>query len=190
MMQFVRLHRMPAVLLGGALAALALSSPAKADQPDPNFALAASLLGQIISASVAHPQAVQATPVAPQAAAPQVAAPQANTARVAAQPNEVEEAAWSTTAQAHNGENGARFPYHCPAHGMAYSIYGTGIYTDSSAVCTAAVHAGLIGFAHGGIVTIEMRPGQNDYTSSHHNGVSSLHWASWNSSFVFVTPGN
>lgn len=185
MMQFVRLHRMPAALLGGALAALALSSPAKADQPDPNFALAASLLGQIISASVAHPQTAQATPAASQAAAPQ-----ANTARVAAQPNEVEEAAWSTTAQAHNGEVGARFPYHCPAHGMAYSIYGTGIYTDASAVCTAAVHAGLIGFARGGVVTIEMRPGQNDYTSSHHNGVSSLHWGSWNSSFVFVTPGN
>ncbi|MEP7159081.1 MAG: LCCL domain-containing protein, partial [Chloroflexota bacterium] len=59
---------------------------------------------------------------------------------------------------------------------------------DDSSVCTAAVHAGLITFAAGGSVTIEIQPDAVTYTGSERNGVSSGSWSTWYGSFVFVTP--
>jgi hypothetical protein len=81
---------------------------------------------------------------------------------------------------------GARFVYTCPANGTPFNIWGTDVYTDDSSVCTAAVHVGLITFASGGSVTIEMRAGQSSYAASTRNGVTSTAYGSWLGSFVFL----
>jgi hypothetical protein len=81
-----------------------------------------------------------------------------------------------------------QFDYDCPPAGVADTIWGTDVYTDDSSVCTAAVHSGLITLAEGGAVTIEMRPGRDSYAPSTRNGIESLAWGQWSSSFRFVEP--
>ncbi len=80
---------------------------------------------------------------------------------------------------------GTRVTYRCPAGGTAYTVWGTDVYTDDSSVCTAAVHAGKITFAQGGVVTFEMAPGQNSYQGTTRNGVTTDDWGSWERSFIF-----
>ena len=63
---------------------------------------------------------------------------------------------------------------------------GVLIYTDDSSIGTAAVHAGIIDFETGGIVTIEIRPGQESYQGSTRNGVTTEDYGSYAGSYVFV----
>ncbi len=94
---------------------------------------------------------------------------------------------WSATATGFRGRNGERFSFACEPKGtLARSVWGTGVYTDDSSVCAAGVHAGLITFARGGTVVIEIRPGRSSYTGSTRNGVSSKSYGSWGGSFVLV----
>jgi hypothetical protein len=99
---------------------------------------------------------------------------------------------WNANATAYRGQNGARYVFTCPFYGTAASVWGTDVYTDDSSVCTAAVHAGLITLAGGGSVTIEIRPGQDAYSGSTRNGITSSSYGSWVGSYVIVaaTPGN
>ncbi|MEA2166269.1 MAG: hypothetical protein QOK37_4396 [Thermoanaerobaculia bacterium] len=92
---------------------------------------------------------------------------------------------WSTKADRHRGENGRRFTYDCPADGERHNVWGSGPYTDDSSICTAAVHAGVIGW-DGGTVTIEIRSGRTSYRGSRRNGVESHNYGRWTGSFVFV----
>jgi hypothetical protein len=78
-------------------------------------------------------------------------------------------------------QNGQRTTYTCPAGGdpgtFDSRIYGTDTYTDDSSVCVAAVHAGLISFAAGGTVSVQVqRPGLAYYTGSLRYGVTSNNW--------------
>ena len=68
---------------------------------------------------------------------------------------------WTATAHSLPANAGSRLVYVCPANGRPDQVWGTTIYTDDSSVCTAAVHAGLITVADGGIVTIEHLPGRS-----------------------------
>ena len=61
---------------------------------------------------------------------------------------------WSANAVAFRARTGERFAYTCPGGGTVGTVYGTGLYTDDSSVCTAAIHAGLISLAAGGTVTM------------------------------------
>ena len=97
---------------------------------------------------------------------------------------------WYTGPMAHRGANGQRFTYNCPPNGAQGPLWGTGIHTDDSSVCTAAVHAGLITFASGGTVTIEIRPGQSSYPGSPGSGgVTSRDWGAYDGSFTVVGGG-
>jgi hypothetical protein len=101
---------------------------------------------------------------------------------------------WNATAAAFRGKNGSRYVFTCPSYGAANSIWGTDVYTDDSSVCTAAVHAGLINLAGGGVVTIEIRPGESSYASTTRNGITSTSYGPWTGSYVIVgatpaTPG-
>lgn len=93
---------------------------------------------------------------------------------------------WPATAQSHADRIGERLTYQCPPDGVSWFIYGTDVYTSDSSVCTAAVHMGLITFAQGGVVTIEMRPGQDSYVGSNRNDVHSAQYGHWEASYVFV----
>lgn len=95
-------------------------------------------------------------------------------------------ATWALTPSLHRTAVSGHFTYVCPANGAAGTVWGSDVYTDDTSICSAAVHAGKITAGDGGVVTIEMRPGQQSYESSERNGVKSTTYGSWGGSFVFV----
>jgi hypothetical protein len=74
----------------------------------------------------------------------------------------------------------------CPPGGAGGSVWGTDIYTDDSSICEAAVHAGVIRRAEGGVVHFERLGGQPSFQGSQRNGVSTLSYPTWPGSFRFV----
>jgi hypothetical protein len=67
-------------------------------------------------------------------------------------------------------------------------LWGSGIYSDDSALATAAVHAGVLKPGQSGIVTIEIMPGQTAYEGSESNGVTSQSYGTWDGSYRIVQP--
>lgn len=63
----------------------------------------------------------------------------------------------------------------CPPGPHDLPIWGSGIYTGDSHICTAAVHAGVIG-PEGGEVTVMEVPQPDEYPSTTANGVTSRSW--------------
>ncbi|XP_024286595.1 macrophage mannose receptor 1 [Oncorhynchus tshawytscha] len=64
---------------------------------------------------------------------------------------------------------------HCPA-GCAqvlYTVYGSGVYRGDSNICAAGIHAGVILNDIGGDCTMLKEPGQNFYSGSTKNGITS-----------------
>jgi hypothetical protein len=73
----------------------------------------------------------------------------------------------------------------CPGGFSQGSVWGSGPYTGDSDVCTAALHAGVIG-PDGGKVLATAAEGQQSYTGSMVNGVTTRDWGSYPNSFVFA----
>jgi hypothetical protein len=64
----------------------------------------------------------------------------------------------------------------CPplgSGGMLISLWGDGPYAGGSAVCRAALHAGVITREEGGAVRVDRQPGQDTYPSTTANGITS-----------------
>ncbi|MCH7490782.1 MAG: hypothetical protein IID05_08805 [Gemmatimonadetes bacterium] len=95
---------------------------------------------------------------------------------------------WRADASEMRGWGGGGFQatFACPAGGQARTVWGSGTYTDDSSICTAAVHQGLITFAEGGVVTVEIISGQSEYESNTRNGVETWSYGSWSGSFRFI----
>lgn len=73
----------------------------------------------------------------------------------------------------------------CSAEAAAQGgVWGDELYTDDSAICRSAVHAGAIG-PEGGIVWVFERPGLNSYPASTRNGVAGSSWGMWRRSIAF-----
>ena len=77
--------------------------------------------------------------------------------------------------------------FSCPPEVGQASVWGTDVYTDDSSVCSAAVHAGALKAAKGGVVAVEPLEGRRSYAGSARNGVTSAGWGTWARSFK-VTP--
>jgi hypothetical protein len=92
---------------------------------------------------------------------------------------------WEATASSLTGNDGKGFTLMCSPGGTAHSVWGSGVYTSDSSICTAAVHAGLITYERGGTVTIELRPGRPIYGASESNGVTSSPFGAFRRSFIF-----
>ena len=86
------------------------------------------------------------------------------------------------------GFDGERFRFRCPPGKPAVGqVVGSGPYTDASSICAAGVHAGAIRAAAGGVVTIEMRPGQAHYPASLSHYVQSASYDQfWSGSFLVI----
>jgi hypothetical protein len=67
-------------------------------------------------------------------------------------------------------------------------IYGSGIYTDDSPICRAAVHAGAV-TPDGGTVVVRQRGPQVAFESSTRNGVTTLSWVQSQTSFSVARAG-
>lgn len=105
-------------------------------------------------------------------------------------PGNQKEINWFTNAEDLRGRNGERFTFACPANGsLSGYLYGTDSYSDSSAVCKAAVHAGRISRESGGVVTIEIRPNAAAYPATNRHGVlsSTYSYGTGKGSFVFAS---
>ena len=105
---------------------------------------------------------------------------------VPAQASAADQSGWSANATTYRGQNGSQFTYDCPKYGTIGGVYGTDVYTDDSSVCTAAVHAGRISLAGGGLVTIEIRPDAGSYTGSTRNRITSSSYGAWQGAYVIV----
>ena len=92
---------------------------------------------------------------------------------------------WNRTSSEFQGQESKRFAISCSAEGEPGSLWGTNTYTSDSSICTAAVHVGLITIVNGGTVVIEIAPGRDAYQGGTANGVTSLEYGSWSSSFTF-----
>jgi hypothetical protein len=104
----------------------------------------------------------------------------------------VHEVDWRTSPLDLNlrGLNGERFRFRCPS-GKATpgQVIGSGPYTDGSSICAAAIHAGVIRAASGGVVTIELRPGEAHYAGSWSHYVQSESYERfWSGSFLVIAP--
>jgi hypothetical protein len=99
-------------------------------------------------------------------------------------PEEVTAIGWGATARQVEGEVNDRHVFVCVAGGTPATVWGDGVYTDDSSICTAGVHAGVITLAAGGRVTIELRPGQDTYTAATRNGITTRLYTEWPRSFV------
>ena len=95
-------------------------------------------------------------------------------------------AEWSRNATEFRGQNGRRVTMLCPAQGRPADVWGTDEYTDDSAVCSAAAHAGAITPAAGGAVTIVIAPGRSAYSGSSRNGVTSQSFGQFYGSYTIA----
>lgn len=71
--------------------------------------------------------------------------------------------------------------YDCPANcaADAGAVWGTDIYTSDSSVCAAAIHAGVITDADGGLVIVRYEPGLESYASTTRNGITTEEYGAW-----------
>ncbi|GAC1403012.1 MAG: hypothetical protein NVSMB64_03840 [Candidatus Velthaea sp.] len=107
-------------------------------------------------------------------------------AQTAPDTTEVTPIQWDSRASKFLGDPGQEYVFSCPGQGTAERVWGNDIYTDDSSICTAAVHAGKITFARGGVVRIRIRPGRAIYGSTARHGVQSEDYGTWGRSFTFV----
>jgi hypothetical protein len=87
------------------------------------------------------------------------------------------------------GHDGERFAFTCPANqSYAYSVWGTDYYTDDSAICAAAIHAGIIS-NQGGSGVLQIAPGRGSYNGTSRNGINTRDYGAWHGSYVFTGGG-
>lgn len=82
-------------------------------------------------------------------------------------------------------DSGENLTCHCAGGLEPGTIWGSGVYTDDSAICTAALHAGAIG-TEGGTVTVIPGPAQTSFTGSVANGITSEAFGPWDGTFTFA----
>jgi hypothetical protein len=94
------------------------------------------------------------------------------------------------TQGAGTNEPGRRLTFVCAAGtGANARVYGTDVYTVDSAVCPAAIHAGVLKPNVVGVVTILTSTGAKVFRGSTRNGVSTQSYGAWPYSFTFVDDG-
>jgi len=93
---------------------------------------------------------------------------------------------WTSRIIQFSREAGKQFVFDCPRGGRAERVTGTDTYGETSSVCTAAVHAGLVTLADGGRVRVEVRPGRETFSGSSRNGITTVSYGRMTNSFVFL----
>ncbi|CAN5892698.1 hypothetical protein BH20GEM1_BH20GEM1_06130 [soil metagenome] len=94
---------------------------------------------------------------------------------------------WSMTVdQLEAPPTATAFVVACPSpDGSEGNVWGTGTYTADSSICRAAVHAGVLGRDGGGAFVVEIVEGLPSYTATTSNGITSISYPAWPSSFRF-----
>jgi outer membrane protein OmpA-like peptidoglycan-associated protein len=130
------------------------------------------------AASAAPPPASLPTPALPavDAVVPMAAAPAAEAVTISQCPDNF--VAFR--------ETDAPLSCFCPAGNTELgAVWGMDVYTEDSAICQAAVHAGFL-TRSGGAVTVVPQPGRQSYAGVERNGVSSSNYGTMDGSFSFA----
>lgn len=106
---------------------------------------------------------------------------------------EIPQIEWDTTLVTFQFDNdkfiGQHFTAKCKAANtgdMDETVFGTDTYPSNNSICVAAVHAGLID-RDGGVVTVQLNPGADEYTGSSRNGIETDSLPATQRSMIFVT---
>lgn len=91
-----------------------------------------------------------------------------------------------TSGESWQGEPGRTVTVLCPPRFELLSVYGDGVYTIDTPICSAGVHAGRITRAKGGMLTIKLLPGRAVYPGSTNNGMTSFTAEARPQSYTFV----
>jgi hypothetical protein len=87
---------------------------------------------------------------------------------------------WITTLERVPDDFHAPLTLLCPPKGHAdIYVWGTDVYTSSSGICVAAVHAGVITLDAGGRVTLTLMPKQETFDARERYGILSQKWTNW-----------
>jgi hypothetical protein len=106
-----------------------------------------------------------------------------------AQPSQLVEAGCSFNGTQLQGEPGAMHTIACPPGCAAQGgLWGTDVYTADSAVCRAAIHAGLASEQAGGQFSVILEPGRPAYRGSSRNGVQSSDYGNYGKSYRLAPP--
>lgn len=93
------------------------------------------------------------------------------------QPGQID---WITTLERVPDDFNSPLTLVCPPKGHADTyIWGTDVYTSSSGICVAAVHAGVITLDTGGRVAVTLMPKQETFDARERYGISSQKWTNW-----------
>ena len=118
------------------------------------------------------------------------------TTSAAAHPAPVPQVEWDTTINKFQLDNdkfiGQRFAFECPRipnKADNSGVYGTDIYPSKSSICVAALHAGAMS-ADGGVVTLQLNPGAENYTGSARNSVKTESLPGTQRSIAFMVDVN
>jgi hypothetical protein len=85
---------------------------------------------------------------------------------------------------------GTRLTFVCLASdGRIGTVYGTDVYTAESAVCAAAIHAGVLKPFQAGAVTIVFGSGARSFQGSARNGVTTRSYGPWDYTYTFARDG-
>ncbi len=93
---------------------------------------------------------------------------------------------WNTNADFLNLMVGEQVTLRLPPGGNETTIWGSGPYSSDSPIGTAAVHAGLITFQKGGVVTIEFLEEAPRFDQSTKNGVTSQEFDGYLEAYRFL----
>lgn len=93
---------------------------------------------------------------------------------------------WSTSIRELGLETAERMKVTLPAGGIEKEVWGSDPYTGDTPIGSAAVHKGLLTFAGGGTVTVEMLPMRSFFGGSERNGIASQEYDAPNDAFTFV----
>jgi|GEM_PF-2952091 len=79
---------------------------------------------------------------------------------------------------------GTTFRCTCGPNTRLGAVWGSGVYTDDSSICAAAVHMGLFSARRGGSVSVRMVGARQSYQGGDRYGVSSRSYGRWHNSFT------
>jgi LCCL domain len=97
---------------------------------------------------------------------------------------------YDTSAIAFRPQAGKVATFLCPSTlTRTVDIWGTDVYLDESPICTAAVHAGVLTPGTSGQVTIVTGSGAESFQGMQRNGVTSLSYGPWDSTYSFIKNG-
>lgn len=79
--------------------------------------------------------------------------------------------------------------YSCPPDVVPATVWGTDVYTDDSSICGAAIHAGVLQVAQGGLAGLEAAGPAAALNGSSRNGVLTRPYGAWQRTFRVVKAG-